>query len=169
MSRGSYQRRVWITVLQHNEGYKWQYAGLLQFAGCTPGKLLEQMIHEKLKLKEATIKSKNRPEYTRKQAKVNAVDRDYGLHAIEAAERVYEFENTESSMIQKYQVSTNDNSVVLANFSPSIQCLKIYFSLPPKLTLKFFKTSRFPSWKNSLRAVYYLHLWLTLCGQLRKL
>lgn len=104
MSRGSYQRRVMITVLQHNDDYEWHHEGLRKFAGCKPGKLLKDMIDEKHRHKEATMKSKSRPDYCRKSSRLNEVERDYGIQAIEAAERVEEYEKMETNLVQKYQV-----------------------------------------------------------------
>lgn len=94
-------------MLQHNDGYEWQYKGMAKFAGCRPSKFLNKMIEDKEKLKEATIKSKSRPEYTRKPVNQSKVDRDYGPQAIEAAERVEDFERMETNVIQKYQVIIN--------------------------------------------------------------
>lgn len=107
MSRGSYQRRVWITVLQHNEGYEWQYEGLEKFSACTPCSFLQKMIDDKQRLKEATVKSKSRPEYSRKPTKQTEADKDYGTQAVEAAERIQEFEKMNVNITQMYSVRLN--------------------------------------------------------------
>lgn len=104
MSRGSYQRRLWITVLQHNEGYEWHYEGLQKFAACTPCSFLQKMVEQKEKLKQATIKSKSRPEYSRKPAKQSEIDRDYGPQAVEAAERIQEFEKSPVDVVKMYSI-----------------------------------------------------------------
>lgn len=104
MSRGSYQRRVWITALQHNEGYSWHSKYMLQFAGCGPGAVLRKFVEERNQLKLSQEKSKLRPGYSRKAAKPTVEEKDYGEEALAKNEIQIDFVKTVPAKIRSYTV-----------------------------------------------------------------
>lgn len=108
MSRGSYQRRVYITVLQHNENYTWHDKYMESYTGERPGFYMKKMIREKNYASEFTKKIQKRPGFTRRKATNNEeIELDYGEDAVAAAEEaeaVYELSEVE----EKYQVNNFD-------------------------------------------------------------
>lgn len=110
MSRGSYQRRVWITALQHNEGYSWHSKYMPRFAGCGPGASLEKFVADREQLRLAQEKTKLRPGYCRKASKSTVVEeRDYGEAALSMIEPQSQI-NSETDIpakIQSYCVRIN--------------------------------------------------------------
>lgn len=116
MSRGSYQRRVWITALQHNEGYSWHYNCLEDFAGCRPGRLLDDFVKERERLKSASFKSKQRPSYCRRSSKPTPVERDYGEIAVAVTDGLIDFEKMKPIIIQSFIVSNGFMCASKSNF-----------------------------------------------------
>lgn len=104
MSRGSYQRRVWITALQHNEGYDWHEKYMRLFAGCGPGLALEKFVNECERMKAASEKSKLRPNYCRRSTKHVAEERDYGEVALALNETSIDIEKDIPVKMQSYTV-----------------------------------------------------------------
>lgn len=88
MSRGSYQRRVYITVLQHNDGYAWQDEYMHMFTGENPGFFMRKMIQERRKAFLRTKKTRSKPGFSRrKTVQYVEEEHDYGEEAVVAAEQ----------------------------------------------------------------------------------
>lgn len=83
MSRGSYQRRVYITGLQHNDGYNWQDSYMHMFTGENPGYFMRKIIQERNKAFLRTKRTRNKPGFSR-QKTVQCVEEehDYGDEAV---------------------------------------------------------------------------------------
>lgn len=105
MSRGSYQRRVHITVLQHNEHFTWHDKYMEMYTGERPGFYMKKMIREKTISSEFTKKTQKRPGFTRRKATYyDEIELDYGEDAVTAAEEAqtaFELPGMEA----KYQVN----------------------------------------------------------------
>lgn len=107
MSRGSYQRRVYITVLQHNEGYRWHTKYMKQYTGEAPGFWMLKMINEKTKTHQRTKKSQTNPNFRRHKATgVAEIEKDYGEEAVEANENLMDTSLDVARMKLKYEVNT---------------------------------------------------------------
>lgn len=105
MSRGSYQRRVYITVLQHNEGYKWQDKHMCQFTGENPGYWLRKMFQRKTASFLYTKKLQSSPGFVRrKPVSYDEVEKDYGEEAVEAIEKEMSEPYDTSNLKGKYEV-----------------------------------------------------------------
>lgn len=101
-SRGSYQRRVIITTLQHNEGYTWHSTSMKKFIGSDPPKLIFKFAEEQERLKAATLVSKKRPDFNRKPINISEIERDYGETAVAVASREIDVEEEIPAAKQKY-------------------------------------------------------------------
>lgn len=86
MSRGSYQRRVYITALQHNENYAWHDKYMKIYTGEAPGFWMKKMIREKTKIAEQNKKIQQSSGFTRrKKTNYDEIEKDYGEDAVAAA------------------------------------------------------------------------------------
>lgn len=105
MSRGSYQRRVYITVLQHNEGYRWHQKFMKLFTGEDPGYWWHKMVQERGKSLARTRKNQTSPGFKRRGPNTaHEVEVDYGPAAVEAAEQEV-LQADLDNFKQKYAVS----------------------------------------------------------------
>lgn len=105
MSRGSYQRRVIITVLQHNEGYAWHNKYMEAFTGEPPGYWMRKMIEVKYKSKERTRAAQSRPSFSRRSKnKTVEVEEDYGEAAVTAFEEATDVTIDIDQMKKSYEV-----------------------------------------------------------------
>lgn len=87
MSRGSYRRRVHITALMCNEGYKWHDTYMEMFTGEAPGFWTKKMFDEKAKSLARSRKSQANPNSKRRSKHIQKEkETDYGEEAVEAAE-----------------------------------------------------------------------------------
>lgn len=76
-----------------------------EFAGCKPGHILQQFVAERDRLKVATAKSKLRPNYSRKPAKTQIEERDYGENAVSLSERSFDIDKDLPAKVRSYDVS----------------------------------------------------------------
>lgn len=105
MSRGSYQRRVYITVLQHNDDYTWHDKSMYEYTGACPGYWMRKMIREKATSHMHTKKNQSSSNFTRrKHVLYDEVQKDYGEEAVAAAEQELEAPFDFSKVKEKYQV-----------------------------------------------------------------
>lgn len=105
MSRGSYQRRVYITVLQHNEGYTWHNKHMETFTGEPPGHWMNKMIAVKSKALERTRAAQRRPNFTRRsKSKHLEIEKDYGEAAVVAFEEANDDASNVNEIKQTYEV-----------------------------------------------------------------
>lgn len=105
MSRGSYQRRVYITVLQHNEDFSWHDKYMEMYTGECPGFYMKKMIREKTNASLHTKKIQQRPGFSRrKTTSYDEIELDYGEDAVCAMEEAQSVFNV-SEMEAKYLVS----------------------------------------------------------------
>lgn len=106
MSRGSYQRRVYVTVLQHNEGYQWHNKHMHKYTGEHPGYWLRKMFQRKTESFLYTKQMENNPGFVRrKPVSYDEIEKDYGIDAVEAAEQEMNISSDPSNMHQIYEVS----------------------------------------------------------------
>lgn len=105
MSRGSYQRRVFITVLQHNDGYTWHDKYMHKYTGASPGFWMRKMIREKTTLHMHTKKIQSSSGFKRRKTVLyDEVETDYGEAAVAAAEQEQEAPFDIFEIKEKYQV-----------------------------------------------------------------
>lgn len=105
MSRGSYQRRVYITVLQHNEGYTWHDKYMHQYTGAYPGFWMRKMVREKSTIYLHSKKIRSSSSFKRrKTVHYDEVEADYGEEAVAAAEKQLEVPFDICKTKEKYQV-----------------------------------------------------------------
>lgn len=105
MSRGSYQRRVYITVLQHNEGYKWHDRSMFEYTGENPGYWLRRLFQRKTASFLYTKKMQNSSGFVRrKPVPYDEIEKDYGVDAVEASEQEMNIIVDASSMKRMYEV-----------------------------------------------------------------
>ncbi|XP_062565836.1 uncharacterized protein LOC134228075 [Armigeres subalbatus] len=106
MSRGSYQRRVFITVLQHNDGYTWQEQHMRAFTGDDPGFFMQKMIQEKTMSSLRMKKARNKPGYCRRKVtQCIEVEHDYGEEAVTAMEESEDVTHDCTTIESKYKVT----------------------------------------------------------------
>nr|XP_029712209.1 uncharacterized protein LOC109417398 [Aedes albopictus] len=117
MSRGSYQRRVFITVLQHNDGFSWQDKYMHLFTGDDPGHFMKKMIEEKHNCLNRTKKAANKPGFSRRKAQCIEEEHDYGEDAVNAIEdpvnQAYDYSTIES----KYELSEATRELLRSSLS----------------------------------------------------
>lgn len=120
MSRGSYQRRVFITVLQHNEGYDWHLKYMKLFTGEAPGFWMHKMIKVRGKNHARVRKAQTSPGFKRRTLNTaQEVEVDYGEAAVAAAEQEI-FDEDLEIVKQKYAVSYSLFYLTSSNLHNSI-------------------------------------------------
>ncbi|XP_062557727.1 uncharacterized protein LOC134222581 [Armigeres subalbatus] len=118
MSRGSYQRRVFITVLQHNEGYKWHDEYMYRYTGERPGYWLRRMFQRKNAAYMCTKKIQSSPGFVRrKPVAYEEIERDYGEDAVDAAEQNMSIEIDILALKKKYEMSESSKQLLLSDLT----------------------------------------------------
>lgn len=118
MSRGSYQRRVYITILQHNDGYLWQDKYMRTFTGDDPGFFMRKMIEAKKGCSRRTKIARSKPTYCRRKvAQCHEEELDYGEEAVAAAEDLPNELFDLSTLISKYEVNSYSHIFSLCTFN----------------------------------------------------
>ncbi|XP_062700712.1 uncharacterized protein LOC115253741 isoform X2 [Aedes albopictus] len=113
MSRGSYQRRVYITVLQHNEGYKWHDRSMFEYTGENPGYWLRRLFQRKTASFLYTKKMQNSSGFVRrKPVPYDEIEKDYGVDAVEASEQEMNIIVDASSMKRMYEPSESTKQLL---------------------------------------------------------
>lgn len=74
------------------------------YTGCKPSDFIKELAEEQERLKTATIKSKNRPEFSRKPSQISPMELDYGENAVEVASRTINLDLEKPNVMQKYIV-----------------------------------------------------------------
>ncbi|XP_055531248.1 uncharacterized protein LOC129722058 isoform X3 [Wyeomyia smithii] len=113
MNRGSYQRRVWVTTLEHNEVGRWHLNCMDVFAGCHPGRVYDELMEERERLRDASYKSRKRPDFSRKPSKSTPVEKDNGENAVTEAQRIMDIENIKPIVIQSFCLTEESKQKLL--------------------------------------------------------
>lgn len=133
VSRGSYQRRKYLSGLRHNKKFTWHSSPYKQVVGCSPGKYFKEFMDKKTELEEKKCKKRlfqddkeNTPKITpTKKIKRCPSNSDYGPN-VEEPENEEVLKKEVEEVLARVQV--NIKLLLLIQSSIKNICFLFYLS-----------------------------------------